>query len=203
MGMLSKASSKSLALLAGITILFRWKTLLTHEFTILSEDETVNQAYSWYSFCLRVIRHGVPALWDLNSRATVSSARCRRPGSRLQFILAIFPPDSYGLLREQLYNWYIAALIFLALAFMYWLARDLGLSRMAATGCGCLLRPGRLSAASPGLARHAAEQHLGSRGDSVQPPCAHRPFACKGAYKCMLFGGWRWEWPCWRDACIW
>ncbi len=135
MGMLSKASSKSLALLAGITILFRWKTLLTHEFTILSEDETVNQAYSWYSFCLRVIRHGVPALWDPYTFAGHSFiGEMQTSGlSPFNFLLAIFPPDSYGLLREQVYNWYIAALIFLALAFMYWLARDLGLSRMAAT----------------------------------------------------------------------
>jgi hypothetical protein len=129
-----KARAKALGLLAAITILFRWKTLLTQQFSMLTLEETVNQGYCWLAFCIHCIRHAKLPAWDPYTLAGHSFiGEMQTSGlSPFNLLLAVFPLDRYGLVRPGVYHWYIAVLIFLAAAFMYWLARDLGLDHVPA-----------------------------------------------------------------------
>jgi len=129
-----KARAKILGLLAAITILFRWKTLLTQQFSMLTLEETVNQGYCWLAFCIHCIRQAKLPTWDPYTLAGHSFiGEMQTSGlSPFNLLLALFPLDRYGLVRPGVYHWYIALLIFLAAAFMYWLARDLCLDHIPA-----------------------------------------------------------------------
>ena len=59
-----KATVRSILWLLLIMILFYWKILLTRQFSLLTESEGVNQAYSWYHFWIASLRQGVLPLWD-------------------------------------------------------------------------------------------------------------------------------------------
>lgn len=129
-----KMRAKTLGLLAAITILFRWKTLLTNQFSILTLEETVNQGYCWLTFCIHCIRHAKLPAWDPYTFAGHSFiGEMQTSGlSPFNLFLALFPLDRYGLVKPVVYNWYVAVLIFIAAALMYRLAQDLGLDHIPA-----------------------------------------------------------------------
>ena len=123
--------ARPLALLAAITILYRWKILLTRQFTALNADESVNQGYCWLTYCVRCLQHGILPAWDpytLGGHSFVGEMQTSG-FSPFNALLALFPLEPNGLLSVTLFNWYITTLIFLAMAMMYWLARDLELER--------------------------------------------------------------------------
>ncbi len=64
--MADKAHLKALVCLAIIGVLFYWKFLLTHQYSILCGYEGVNQAYSWYNFIASSIKAGDWPTWDPN-----------------------------------------------------------------------------------------------------------------------------------------
>ena len=128
------AHVKPLGLLAVITILYRWKILLTNQFTLLSYDEAVNQGYCWLTYCVRCLQHGKLPIWDPYNMAGQSFVGEMQTSafSPFNFLVALFPLKANGLLSVAVFNWYIATLLFLAMAMMYWLARDLKLERTPA-----------------------------------------------------------------------
>jgi hypothetical protein len=60
----TKATVRWFALILLVTVLFYWKILLTHQFSLLTGSEAVNQGYSWYQLWVSTIRQGKLPLWD-------------------------------------------------------------------------------------------------------------------------------------------
>lgn len=54
-------------LFVPIVIVFYWKILLTDQFSLLTNEEGVNQAYSWLRYWISSVRHGVLPIWDPNT----------------------------------------------------------------------------------------------------------------------------------------
>ncbi len=50
---------KGAGILFLITVLFYWKILLTHQFSLLSSYEGANQAYAWFNFQIRSVQQGI------------------------------------------------------------------------------------------------------------------------------------------------
>src|SRR5258708_24933177 len=108
--------------------------VLTGTFSVLTNFETVSQAYSWFHFWAESVRHGVWPLWDPFMFAGRSY-----PGEMqtaafypLHLVFALFPPDRNELLAPQLYHLYFVFAHVLAAWFMFALIRELGLSRFSA-----------------------------------------------------------------------
>lgn len=131
-------SAKSLALLLLAMVAFYWKITLSGQFSLLTNSETVAQAYSWFHFWVESVRQGTLPLWDPYAFAGRSY-----PGEMqtaafypLHLILALFPFDRNGLLAPQLYHLYFVAVHLVAAWFMFALIRELGLSRFSAVIAG-------------------------------------------------------------------
>lgn len=124
--------------MALIIVIFNWRTLLTRQFSLLTEAEGVNQGYSWLTFSIDRIRHGHLPGWDpftFGGRSFVGEMQTSG-FSPFNFLLALVPSNRYGLPYPYTYNVYIAVLYFLAAWFMYELARELKLSGFAALLAG-------------------------------------------------------------------
>ena len=121
-------------LLLLITVLFYWKILLTHQFSLLTEAEGVNCGYSWYQFCVSSIKHGRLPLWDPYTQSGRSFVAEMQAGAYSPFnlLLALAPFNRSGVLSPQLYNWFFAFAHFLAACFMFALVREFGLGRFSA-----------------------------------------------------------------------
>jgi hypothetical protein len=117
-------------LLLVITILFYWKILLTHQFSLLTESEGVNCGYSWYQFCVSSIKHGHLPLWDPYAFSGRSFVGEMQTGaySPLNLLLALVPFNRFGVLSPQVYNGFFALAHFLAACFMFALVREFGLA---------------------------------------------------------------------------
>ena len=129
-----KATVKSTLWLFLITVLFYWKILLTHEFSLLTESEGVNQAYSWYHFFIGSLRQGILPLWDPHMFAGRSFAGEMQTAAfyPLNLLLAAVPFNSAGVLSPRVYHEFLALAHFLAACFMFALIRELGLNRFSA-----------------------------------------------------------------------
>jgi Bacterial membrane protein YfhO len=125
-------------LLALIIVIFNWRTLLTRQFSLLSEAEGVNQGYSWLVFSIDRIRHGQLPGWDpftFGGRSFIGEMQTSGL-SPFNLLLALVPSNRNGLPYPYTYNAYIAVLYFLAAWFMYKLARELRLSEFASLLAG-------------------------------------------------------------------
>ena len=131
---MSRATLKSLLLLLLATLLFNWKTLLTHQFSLLTEWEGVNQGYAWYNFWISSIQHGTWPIWDpfTFSGNTFAGEMQTAAFYPVHLLLALAPFNRNGMFSPQLYNIYIALGHFAAACFMFALVREFGLSRIAA-----------------------------------------------------------------------
>ena len=131
-------TAKSLALLLLAMMAFYWKIILSGQFSLLTNFETVTQAYSWFHFWVESVRHGTLPLWDPYAFAGRSY-----PGEMqtaafypLHLVLALFPFDRNGLLAPQLYHLYFVSVHVMAAWFMFAFIRELGLSRFSAIIAG-------------------------------------------------------------------
>ncbi|PYT35673.1 MAG: hypothetical protein DMG58_01370 [Acidobacteria bacterium] len=131
-----KATVRSILWLLLIMILFYWKILLTRQFSLLTESEGVNQAYSWYHFWIASLRQGVLPLWDPYMSAGRSFVGEMQTAAfyPLNFLLVSFHRD--GALSPQLYHEFFVLAHFLGACFMFALVRELGLSRFSALVAG-------------------------------------------------------------------
>jgi hypothetical protein len=135
---MSKTAIKSLALLLLAMVAYYWKILLTSQFSLLTDFETVTQAYSWFHFWAQSIRHGALPLWDPFMFAGRSYAGEMQTAAfyPLHLFFALFPDDRHGLLAPRLYHVYFVFAHVLAAWFMFALIRELGLSRFSALVAG-------------------------------------------------------------------
>src|SRR5437016_4982131 len=143
---MSKPTLKYLGFLLLAIVAFYWKIVLTSQFSLLTNFETVSQAYSWFHFWAECVRHGVWPLWDPYMFAGRSY-----PGEMqtaafypLHLVFAMFPADRNGLLAPQLYHLYFVFAHVLAAWFMFALIRELGLSRFSALVAGLCFSLGGL-----------------------------------------------------------
>lgn len=135
---MNRSRVKSVVTLALAVVLFDWRILLTRQFSLLTDAESVNQAYCWLTWWVSSLRHGVLPLWD----PYVFGGRSF-PGEMqtaafypLHLLLYAAPLGRDGLLSPQAYHIYIALTHFLAACFMFALARALRLRRFPALVAG-------------------------------------------------------------------
>jgi hypothetical protein len=115
------------------TILFYWKLLFTNQFSLLTQGEGVNQAYSWLQFIVKSIRRGSLPIWDPFTFSGHSFLGEMQTGGfyPVHFLLALIPFNRDGVLSPHTYNLFFVFTHFLGVCFFFVLARELGRSRFA------------------------------------------------------------------------
>jgi hypothetical protein len=124
---------KWLLLFIPVIVLFYWKILLTDQFSLLTDNEGVNQAYSWLRFWISSVRHGVLPIWDPYSFAGRSFCGEMQTAAfyPLHLFLALFPLNSDHVLSPFLYHAWFAATHLLAACFLFLLMREFGIRPFA------------------------------------------------------------------------
>jgi hypothetical protein len=145
-----QSTIRSLLLLLLATVLFYWKIVLTGQFSLLTESEGVNQAYSWLQFWTSTLRHGFLPLWDPYTLAGHAFAGEMQTAAfyPLHLWLALFPPGSSGFSPHLYHLWFVFS-HFLGAGFMFALVRELGLRRLAAGIAGICFSLGGFVARMP------------------------------------------------------
>jgi len=120
------------------TVVFYWQILLTRQYSILTEQEAVHQAYSWFNFWVGHIQRGVLPLWDPYTFGGHSFAGEMQTAVfyPVNLLLALFPFDSQGVFSPHLYHEWFAFAHFLGACFMFALVREMGLRRFSAIVAG-------------------------------------------------------------------
>jgi membrane protein YfhO len=123
-----------LLLFLPLTTLFYWKILLTRQFSLLTNRESVNQAYSWMQFVITSIRHGILPIWDPYTLAGHSFLGEMQTAAfyPLHLLLALIPFDRDAVFSPVAYHVWFAVTHVLAAWFMFALIRELGLTRFSA-----------------------------------------------------------------------
>jgi len=127
-----------LLLFLPVTTLFYWKILLTRQFSLLTQRESVNQGYAWMQFVITSIRHGILPIWDPYTLAGHSFVGEMQTAAfyPLHLLLALVPFDRASVLSPVTYHIWFAVTHVLAACFMFALIRELGLSRFSAFVAG-------------------------------------------------------------------
>jgi hypothetical protein len=120
-------------LLVPVLAVFYWKTLITGQFSLLTDSEGVNQAYAWLHFWLDSIRHGSLPIWDPYTMAGHSFSGEMQTGAfnPLRLIWLLAPFNRRGLLSPAAYHVWYALMHFMAAGFMFALLREFRLSRFS------------------------------------------------------------------------
>ena len=120
------------------TVVFYWQILLTKQFSLLTEQEAVNQGYSWFNFWVANIKRGTLPLWDPYTFGGHSFAGEMQTAVfyPLNLLLALFPFNNHGVFSPQLYHQWFAFAHFLGVCFMFALAREMRLSRFSSMVAG-------------------------------------------------------------------
>lgn len=131
---MSKPAVKSLLLLLAAIVAYYWRIVFTRQYSMVTDPETVSQAYSWFHFWAESIRHGVWPLWDPYAFGGRSYAGEMQMAAfyPLHLVFALFGPDRYGLLAERLYHGYFVFAHVIAAVAMFALIRELDLGYFAA-----------------------------------------------------------------------
>src|SRR5688572_678592 len=128
----TRTEVRNLLLLAGLTVIFFWKTIFTDEYSLLTSQDNSRQWYAWYQFASYWLRHGFLPAWDpytLSGHLFIGEAQ---PGLfyPINLLLFIFAKASTGLSTNSI-EWAIVVSSFLLATFQYFLARSLSLSPYA------------------------------------------------------------------------
>jgi hypothetical protein len=118
-----------LAIVAG----FYWKLTLTRQFDWVWGPDLATQVLPWFEEQARFWGKGTIALWDPTMWAGQPFVGQNQPGTAypLNWILFALPMRNNGFIRWDALQWYFVVTRFMAVAFCYWLCRDLGRSRIA------------------------------------------------------------------------
>jgi len=120
-----------------LTTAFYWKLVFTDQYTWLESPDLANQVLPWLQFQAGEWRQGVLPLWDPYLWSGQSLIGQAQPGVAypLNWLLFLRPLRD-GWMRLLWLHWYFVLIHFMAVLFAYWLARDLGASRAAASLAG-------------------------------------------------------------------
>ena len=121
-------SLQALLWLTVVIVPYYWR-VLSHQFSILTGYEGVDQAYAWLNFAIRSIRQGTFPIWDPYARSGFPFAGEMQTGAFYPpYLLFALAPSVHGALSPGFFHiFYVATHIFGAF-FMYLLARELSLS---------------------------------------------------------------------------
>ena len=130
-----------------LTVLFNWRTLIGHQFSLLTGYEGANQAYAWYCFLIRSLHFHTSSLWDAFSFSGHPFTGETQNGTfyPANLLLALFPLKSGEVLSPGLYHILYAFTHVLGAFFFFLLIREMGLSVFAgvlaglAFGCGGIM----------------------------------------------------------------
>jgi hypothetical protein len=127
-------TKKYCLLLAAAILLFYWRLFLPHQFTLLTDTEATNQAFSWFNFWITSLRHGIAPIWDPYSNAGYSFPGEMQTGAfyPLYLLLPFLPLNRDGMLSPMEYHAVFLFAHVLAGLFMFAFIRELKLSRFAA-----------------------------------------------------------------------
>jgi hypothetical protein len=132
-----RASIKAAALLLLLTVIFYWKIILVHQYSMLMGYEGVNQAYAWFNFWVSTIRQGIWPLWDPFTFSGHAFAGEMQTGAFYPlYALFLAVPFNHGVFSPQLYHVFYVLTHALSAWFMYLLARELRLSFFAGLVAG-------------------------------------------------------------------
>ena len=125
-----------LKVLAGFLIvglLYYWRILIGHQFSLLTGFEGANQAYAWYSYLVRSLQTHASPLWDPYSFGGHPFVTEMQNGTfyPVNLLLALFPLNSAEVFSPALYHWLYALTHIFGAFFMFLLVRELGLSVFA------------------------------------------------------------------------
>ena len=114
-------------------VLFYWKILLTGQFSLLTEGEHVNQAYSWLRFWVSSVRRLELPVWDPYSFAGHSFCGEMQTAAFYppHLFLAFFPLNHAGVLSPHLYHYWWASVHIFAACFFFLLLREFALGYLA------------------------------------------------------------------------
>jgi hypothetical protein len=129
-----KSNIRWMALILLVSLLFFWKIIFTHQFSILTNSEIVNQAYSWYHFCASTIQRGSLPLWDPFTHAGRDLVGGMETGVfyPLKLLIYLWPLNRAHMLSPQLFQDFHVFTHVLAACLLFLLARELGLGGFAA-----------------------------------------------------------------------
>ena len=130
----AKPTIRSLVWLLLAILAFYWKIVFTRQFSMLTDSETVTQAYSWFHFWAQNVRRGSLPLWDpfaFGGRSYIGEMQTAA-FYPLHLVFALFPANHNGLLAPQLYHLYFVFAHVLAAYFMFALLRELDLEQFPA-----------------------------------------------------------------------
>ncbi len=146
---MSKPTIKALLALLLCTVVYHWKILLTHDYSLLVAYEGLCQGYGWLQFWILSIRDGALPLWDPFALAGHPFAGEMQTAAfyPLNLVLVLFPFNQQGVFSPQLFHQWFALMHFLGGCFMFALARELGLRRFPALIAGICFSLGGLTGA--------------------------------------------------------
>src|SRR6266404_7852590 len=98
-----------LGLIALTVCLFSWKTILTHQFSLLTGYEGANQVYAWDHFAARALQRGSLPLWDAFTHSGHSFPREMQTALFYppKLILYYWPLNRQGLLSPGLFHYFV------------------------------------------------------------------------------------------------
>ena len=118
-------SLKAAVLFLVMTVIFYWKIILVHQYSLLSGFEGANQAYAWFNFWVSTIRQGVWPLWDPFTFSGHAFAGEMQTGAFYPLYFAFLAiPFRDGLFSPQLYHVFFVITHALCAWFVYLLARE-------------------------------------------------------------------------------
>jgi hypothetical protein len=118
---------------------FYWKLTLTRQFDWTWVSDLSLQVMPWFQEQARYWSNGTIPLWDPTLWGGQPLLGQAQPGTAypLNWLLFSFPLHK-GVLRSDVIQWYFVVERYMAVAFCYWLCRDLGRSRIASLIGGCV-----------------------------------------------------------------
>ncbi len=122
-----------------ITIGFFWKLTLSGQYSWMDQPDNAGQVMTMLQEETVQWRHGHFPLWDPHLWGGEPIPGQVQPGALNPLFWPLFsiPLNGKHEISRSTLNWYYALIHWLALMLAYWLARDVGLSRLAALFCGC------------------------------------------------------------------
>ena len=143
---MSKPTIKALLVLLLCTVVYYWKLLLTHDYTILNGYEGMSQGYAWLQFWIMAVRDGALPLWNPYSFAGHPFGGEMQTAAfyPLHLLLVLFPFNRQGVFSPQLFHQWFALTHFLGGCFMFALTRELGLRRFSSIIAGICFSLGGL-----------------------------------------------------------
>ncbi len=124
-----KANIRWMTVIVLVSVLFFWKLLFSHQFSVMTFPEIVNQAYSWYHFSAATVKQGALPLWDPFTHAGRTFVGGMETGVfyPLKLVLYLWPFNREGLFSPQVFQDFHVLTHVLAAFFLFLLARELGL----------------------------------------------------------------------------